>query len=96
MEMRGAFRVRLEQSTQFQRAKGFAALVVQASGEKGLAARMHKTFQAVKSYADASPVLPPEATPAAGPSPAAPISQSQVPVLASARTGATTPEDAPL
>eukprot|EP00959_Pyramimonas_sp_CCMP1952_P444540 9307954-Pyramimonas_sp.AAC.1 len=56
---------------------------------------MNKAFQAAKCSAAAPPVLPPEATPAAGPSPAAPTSRSQVPVLAFARADATTSRDAP-
>ncbi|CAK0848286.1 unnamed protein product, partial [Prorocentrum cordatum] len=44
-EMRGAFRMRLEQPTQFQREKSFAALQVKALGEHELATWMNQTFQ---------------------------------------------------
>eukprot|EP00959_Pyramimonas_sp_CCMP1952_P441533 9243635-Pyramimonas_sp.AAC.2 len=79
MEMREALRVRLEESTQFQRIKGLAEIHVQTLGEHSLAAWMTRADRAARSSADAPPVLPPEATPAAGSSPAAPISESQAP-----------------
>eukprot|EP00959_Pyramimonas_sp_CCMP1952_P434870 9105782-Pyramimonas_sp.AAC.1 len=94
-EVRESLRVFLEQSTQFQRSKRLQALRVQSLGERDLAAGMTATFQAFLSSPGPLPVLPPEATPAAGLSSAAPTHWNQGPTPASAPTEATSHEDPP-